>query len=1159
MKAIVLAIGLLVGLVGQGLADVELSGPLPAGWWKTLLHLGADFNNDFINSSQESDRDTDFLAGYGGQANQQPYPDLVYNLAAASTGDKNLTWTPLAITAADGRWMTNPDKNSYVKYWHIYINVPGASNREVRFHYRHDDDIRVWNNGALAFFRNGWDGGSAQTYDGTLYAGANAITIKLREGSGGDHMSMRVTDRSNNDYNDLSFTLSLGDFSVYSGLATAVGETTATLNGELMVVGAPPDAVLAVWATDDWDEDLDDWKNHGQTEPLVQPEPGAISHPVSSLDPDTVYRYRFVATNATDTIWSDPVTFKTLGGDPVVNNAGGATPIGGVRATLHGALTGGAKACFSILLGTEPGVWTQQFDFGEQLEGSFSTNVVGLELDTTYYYRAYASNAYNTAWAPGISSFTTAATSAETLIWNGASGDNWNDGGKWLPEYGIYPQALDTAVFSNLVAGGTVNLNGNQAVHALYFGAPTMVDVPSFTISGNTLTLGAGGIHFYSKGGNSTINSAITLSAPSTIASYSGWPNEKHFTLGGALDNAGHTLTLHNPGSRINVNQTISGSGPLRVSGSGAIYLNADNPMTGPVTIAGRAIMDNSTARCSSTPSLAVADGGNFQVGGTGASVADDGVTTFGRIPNNVPFVMYGSAPLVHLLGQNNVATTERVGELTLGHGLTRLLLESGTDSTVTLIPQSVTRASPGHPVCFVYTGTRYNLGSGGNVIFADGGASLTQIGGDGSRITNKKIVPYMFTRTQAPHSSHSRVSGLTDMVYYDPLNGLTQMNPTTDYINAVTLDTFPSVNADGFDNVRLPFSVVKPTTEESRTITLAADIAINALLLYNDATTSNSGTLTIAGTGRTLTVMSGLLMGGIRSGATRFGASFTVSQIDFGAAEGIIINPGPHYGGWTISSALLGSKGLTVYVDTTQTDEGRVVLGGNNSGLSGTYTLIGGPVRATHANAFGNGSQNLVLSNGLLQPWISGDLRVGSIAGIGSVYRIWNASGKRLDIGDNGTNAEDETVRLLTGGSLKPGFADRAGSIEIRDMSHIKLLGGTLEIDLLIGGDSDQLFVSDPGDRNPAVQINGTSLVIALHAEPVAGTLFRIVRVQGPNAITGQFVEGELVEAEFEGVNWPFVVHYNADTDGGQLVPGNSIVIEAQEPTPRGSLFLLR
>lgn len=392
-------------------AQVVESGPLPAGWWKTLLHLGSDVNNHYLASTQESDRDLDFLSGYGGQANQQPYPELVYNLAAATTGDKNLTWTALYNSASDGRWMTSPDKSNYVKYWHIYIIVPGTEDRLVRFHYRHDDDIRMWNNGTLALSRNGWDNGNVLTYDGTLHAGVNAITIKLREGGGGDHMAIKVTDRNNVDYSDLSYALSPGSFLLAATPASAIGEDRATLNGEIAVMTGDPFTVWALWSTNDWGEVLADWQALGEMASLGQPVSGALAHDVSALAPSTFYYYRFFATNDTDSAWSAPaVVFKTLGGAPVIDNGVAPVVTTFTEATVPGNLSFTPSADVTLLLGTEVGVWSREVPFGAVSEGAFSRTVSGLDHTTIYRYTWVAENAYGVSTAAVARSFATLGT-----------------------------------------------------------------------------------------------------------------------------------------------------------------------------------------------------------------------------------------------------------------------------------------------------------------------------------------------------------------------------------------------------------------------------------------------------------------------------------------------------------------------------------------------------------------------------------------------------------------------------------------------------------------------------------------------------------------------------------------------------------------------------
>ncbi len=231
VTADVTAIGFAASEIGMGNAAT----PLPHSYFKRLLHLGANFNDDWIASGATGGVDGDQLANFGGQAHQYPYDGLVYDgVLGATPTSGSLVWTEMDCPDESGRWSPTPDRGDYIKYWHIYINMPDKVERKVWFRHYNDDGIRVWNNGILQV-SNGGSGGEYVS-EGRLYPGLNSITIKLQEGGGGDYMQLRITDADGNYFDDLTYQFSPYSFSLVDPV-TGSGDYTAS--STLNVAGLP--------------------------------------------------------------------------------------------------------------------------------------------------------------------------------------------------------------------------------------------------------------------------------------------------------------------------------------------------------------------------------------------------------------------------------------------------------------------------------------------------------------------------------------------------------------------------------------------------------------------------------------------------------------------------------------------------------------------------------------------------------------------------------------------------------------------------------------------------------------------------------------------------------------------------------------------------------
>jgi hypothetical protein len=307
----------------------------------------------------------------------------------------------MVANTANGLWCDYGDsKGDYVKYWHVYIAVPESSNRDVTFKFRHDDDIKMWVNGTLMVDRGNWDNNNEQSQDGVLFAGINAITIKLAEGGGGDYMAMRVVNRDGSAIDDLTWQLVPAPFALTPEPATDISTNTVALSTGLRILSQENFTLQAVVAAgNDCGTDIHDWTTAGaQFIPIANPAEGLNGCVVSNLTENTDYAFRFLVTYGgnNDMIWSDDLSFKTLGNVPAVTGMK-VTGIGGWSATVSGTLDDGSLADITVIYGTSNTTLAQTNVVGRFVEGAtFSTFLDNLLFATDYYYQVIATNAIGT-------------------------------------------------------------------------------------------------------------------------------------------------------------------------------------------------------------------------------------------------------------------------------------------------------------------------------------------------------------------------------------------------------------------------------------------------------------------------------------------------------------------------------------------------------------------------------------------------------------------------------------------------------------------------------------------------------------------------------------------------------------------------------------------
>jgi uncharacterized protein (TIGR02145 family) len=161
---------------------------------------------------------------------------------------------------------------------------------------------------------------------------------------------------------------------------------------------------------------------------------GVFSSTLSSLTPNTTYYVKAYATNNAGTAYGDETSFTTTNGHPSVSTIE-ATEITGTTATSGGNVTsdGGFSitdrgVCWST--SPTPTIANSNTNDGTG-SGSFTSNLINLSPNTTYYLRAYAKNSITTSYGNEVM-FTTGAVSLPTLtttIVTGLTGTSAVSGG----------------------------------------------------------------------------------------------------------------------------------------------------------------------------------------------------------------------------------------------------------------------------------------------------------------------------------------------------------------------------------------------------------------------------------------------------------------------------------------------------------------------------------------------------------------------------------------------------------------------------------------------------------------------------------------------------------------------------------------------------------
>lgn len=193
--------------------------------------------------------------------------------------------------------------------------------------------------------------------------------------------------------------------------ASNIEPTTATVGGEVTDTGGANPTVTLYWGDNDGGTTPGNWDNSVS----FGSQSGVFSTGLTGLNPATTYYFRTFASNNAGDDWANSTATFSTGSPPdpptVVNIP--ASSVNYTIANLNGAVTdtGGETPVVTIYYGdndggTNTGSWDNFVSVGAQ-SGAFSSELINLTSNTTYFFRARALNSGGTTWASSTASFTT--------------------------------------------------------------------------------------------------------------------------------------------------------------------------------------------------------------------------------------------------------------------------------------------------------------------------------------------------------------------------------------------------------------------------------------------------------------------------------------------------------------------------------------------------------------------------------------------------------------------------------------------------------------------------------------------------------------------------------------------------------------------------------
>ena len=337
------------------------------------------------------------------------------------------------------------------------------------------------------------------------------------------HYRIKATNAVDITYsNDMSFTTSLSAPQLTTTAISSILAFTASSGGNITYDGGSPVTTRGVcWSTSPNPTTANTHVASGDGT-------GTFTVNMTGLTHNTTYYVRAYATNAVGTTYGNELNFTTQSGvvsltTNTISTITGITAVCGGNITADGgSLVTARGVCWSTTTG--PTTTNSSTNDGTG-NGAFTSNLSGLALGTTYYIRAYATNAVGTTYGNERSFTTIALPTLTTSDANDIKGNSskaggvvTNNGGSTVTAQGLcWSTTANPTTANNITSSFTAVMTG-LSPNTTYYVRAYATNIAG-TGYGNEISFNsgrligssfAGGLVFYNDGAGHGLVSAET-------------------------------------------------------------------------------------------------------------------------------------------------------------------------------------------------------------------------------------------------------------------------------------------------------------------------------------------------------------------------------------------------------------------------------------------------------------------------------------------------------------------------------------------------------------------------------------------------------------------------------------------------------------------------